>query len=389
MRFSRRSFAGAVLAMVLGATSAAACGGDDGGSGTAAPKEGTTATAAGTATSHPGAGDAEWQGIVEAAKKEGRVVFYSGLPEKQHEMIADGWAEVYPDIKLEIVRVQTRELGARIEVESKGGVGGADMIQSNSWLVWDPLEAAGQLRTVESPWLEARAELLAAKPELRMTDNTVIFTSLPYLIAWNKTLVDKPITSYQDLIDRADEFRGQVGAPDFLGVASRSWYAQLEEKLTGLDLPAELEKGNNLPDGYLRKYGALDPVIRDTALPLTQAVAAGEIKATIYTVASIVDELKAAGAPLETVLPSDAVVVNALAFGLPTWGEHPNAAQVLADFLLSPEGQKATNALDMIALDDDVPGSAGGPDDLEVPRRQLSDPDFLASFERYWTETMR
>ncbi|MPY92583.1 MAG: extracellular solute-binding protein [Acidimicrobiia bacterium] len=383
MHIRRRTFRSIVIALTVGALTAAACG-DDSSDDESSGSEGggETSPSSTIANSNAPAADAEWQAVVDAAKEEGKVLFYSGLPEAQHELIAEGFAEMYPDIELEIVRVQTRDLGGRIEVESEGGVGGADVIYSNSWAVWDPLEERGLLRELESPWIEARADTWSEHPELRMTENTAVFSILPYWIVWNSNLVEEPITSYEDLLSRADEFRGQVGAPDFLGVASQSWYAQLEEKMSGIDIAAELVAGNTLPEGYLRRFGELEPVIRDTALPLTQAVAAGEIKATIYTVPSIIDDLKAAGAPLEAAMPSDAIVVNAVALGLPTWGENPNAAQLVADFLLSDKGQEVNIEEQLISLD-------GSADELAVPGRELSNPEFLAAFERYWTEAMR
>lgn len=382
MQIRRGSFRSIAIALTVGVLMAAACGGDSSDDESSGSEGGEAGASSTTASSNAPVADPEWQAVVDAAKEEGEVLFYSGLPEAQHELIAEGFAEMYPDIELEIVRVQTRDLSGRIEVESQGGVGGADAIQSNSWNVWDPLEDQGLLQELKTPWMEARADLWAEHPELRMTENTAVFTTLPYLIVWNSNLVEEPITSYEDLVSRADEFRGQVGAPDFLGVASQSWYAQLEEKMSGIDLPAELAAGNTVPDGYLRRFGALEPVIRDTALPLTQAVAAGEIKASIYTVPAIIDDLKAAGAPLESVLPSDAIVVNAIAVGLPTWGENPNAAQLLADFLLSEQGQAVNTEQQLISLD-------GSADELAVPGRELSNPEFLTAFERYWTEAMR
>src|SRR5690606_38788812 len=125
-----------------------------------------------------------------------------------------------------------------------------------------------------------------------------VFWGTGYWIAWNTDLVDEPITSYENLVSRADEFRGQLGVPDWLGSTIPLWYMRLEETMSDTDLTTDLTPEGELPGGFLPRLGELDPVYRESAQPLTQALAAGEVKAVIFTTSAIINELKEAGAPV-------------------------------------------------------------------------------------------
>ena len=101
----------------------------------------------------------------------------------------------------------------------------------------------------------------------------------------------------------------------------------------------------------------LNPVFYDTAVPAQQGLAAGEVAITLYATAQLQDDA-AAGAPVEFVVPTPAWSPPVLSYIL-GWAKHPNAAQLVLDYMATPAGQEAIAINGASALGRD-PRHAGG-----------------------------
>lgn len=241
------------------------------------------------------------------------MVYASGENEVQ-ERIGECFMEAYPDIEYEYVRGTTGEMMPRIEQERQSGSDGGDV-----WIGTDPgwfAEASdsGDLLTPSGPALEEW-------PEGFLRDNVVVGGLESLAIAYNTDLVESPPEGYSDLLD--PEFTGSIGTTEVAARILVGWYSWLEET-EGPDFLEEL--ANQKPLLYVGSVG------------VTAAVAAGEVKATMYALPTGVSPLAEQGAPIEYVVPSPSFGVEYL-MGAFAWSKRPNAALVFQDFLMSRDGQ--------------------------------------------------
>ena len=119
---------------------------------------------------------------------------------------------------------------------------------------------------------------------------------------------------------------------------------------------------------------------------ITQALASGEVWVAPMAASNILTE-KEKGAPVDFALPENP-------FGVP-WYSHvlasapnPNAAQVLANFLITPAGQEAISADYLSVLPDvpgtGVPGSTVTAQDVELGDPDTLDPESVATDQAAW-----
>jgi iron(III) transport system substrate-binding protein len=303
----------------------AACGSDNSSSGsgaaTTAPASGAATTTGQAATtsgaSTTAASDAAWQAVVDAANKEGTVTLYTAHLQNQQDALKAAFNKKYPNIKLEIARVLA-ELPTKLDAERTTGAAGADVAVGNDAGVPTKLEAGGFLAKLDGPNAAAWAG------NKYFVDNTYFVANFNMLgFAWNTSEVKTPPTSYTDFLN--PEWKGKIGIVDG-GTAAvlADFYAFVTD--------------NTSPD-FLTKLAAQQPVIYASSVPLQQAVVAGEVAVGMYSTPSILDD-KAKGAPVDFALPTPSWGAPFFAYDL-GWSKHPNAAKVLADFIMSPEGQAA------------------------------------------------
>jgi iron(III) transport system substrate-binding protein len=144
-------------------------------------------------------------------------------------------------------------------------------------------------------------------------------------MAWNTAAFSGTVTDVTTFL--RPEFRGRIGVPDpRISPSFMDWYLAQQKKY-----------GANIID----RLAGQSPKIYISSLPMTQAVASGEIIGAPCAAGTAL-ALKAAGAPIDyKVLPDNwnAPYIGVILKQAP----HPNAAQLLANFMVSPEGQELSN----------------------------------------------
>ena len=138
--------------------------------------------------------------------------------------------------------------------------------------------------------------------------------------AWNTQAYKGSISGVPDFTSSA--FSGKIGVPDpRVSTSFMDWYLWAE---------------GNGERASSQKLAAQNPKIYTSTLPMTQAVASGEIIGAPCAAGTALT-LKAAGAPIEfKVLPDN---WNAPYFGMILkQAPHPAAAQLLANYMESPAG---------------------------------------------------
>lgn len=257
----------------------------------------------------------DWNGIVAAARKEGKVLFYTGQPVPVANRIVTGFKKAYPDIAVEVVRGPSGEVLAKVDQERAAGIDGADLFASTEVAWFTDRAAEGKLLKPSGP---------AARnwpAQYLLNGSVAIVGSNPFIIVYNKNLVPTPPKSYADLL--RPEFKGRLGTTELASTVVVAWYDWVE-KTQGAD--------------FLQKLKAQNPRLYNGSVPLSQAVASGEVAAAAFGVPDATLPLMEQGAPIAFLVPNPGMG-NLWGMAALSWSRRPNAAMLFADYMMSVEGQ--------------------------------------------------
>lgn len=266
--------------------------------------------------------------LVEGAKREGKLVWYTTLAVVQNKQIASTFEAKYPGVKVEIYRAGSSALVQRVLNEAQARRHIADAIETTlpGLLTFRENQL---LLPYTSPYLAAFPDESKEKAPGNLVYWTIDRES--YIgFAYNKNLLspaDVP-KNFDGLLKPA--LRDKLGlAGDDTG--ARSIGAMV--KVKGEEFVKKLKEQN------IRAY-----MMAGSAL--TQLVASGEVPASPSQFYSSTHVAAKKGAPVVWV-PMDINVVGAGGAAVYAHAQRPHAALLFADFLLSPEGQKLLEDLDL------------------------------------------
>ena len=287
----------------------------------------------------PGIGLGQTADRIEAAKKEGQVVFFSGMIVQDTQALLSAFEKRYPFLKATHYRARGSALVARIQTESRAGVQSWDVYNSTGFEGYLLLEQ-GYFGRYDSP------ERRHYPDGHRDSDGhwTTMYTT-PMLPSYNTRLVsakDLP-KEYGDFLQ--PRWRGKLG----LDPQDFEWYANLS-KIWGA------ERARKFFSGLLRQEVAL----RQGRALLTELLGAGEFTILINNYLPNVLRVRDKGGPTGF-FPLDPVIAGAGPIGVNRLAPHPNAARLFVDFCLSKEGQSVLVGVGKSSARSDV---AGNPMDL-------------------------
>ena len=262
---------------------------------------------------------AQWKTVVAKAKQEGSVTIYSSQHPVYLQDFANGFKAKY-GITVSVNRNVDTVLVTQITAEH-----GAGNVKADFWVGASKPQVLGGLK---NGWVtDARGPSLYmkrydrakyAKPGKAFAVGAAVLG-----IAWNSRAVPQGIKDYPGFLNQSFA-GGKLGVPDPKAApAFIDFYLWLQETYGAQ---------------YLPRLAALKPKIYVSTLPMQQATTSGEIAGDTLAPATTRD-LKAQGAPVDFAIPPKG------AWNAPWWGmvlkdaPHPNAAQLLADYMLTPEGQ--------------------------------------------------
>ncbi|OZD04263.1 transporter [Rhodococcus sp. 06-235-1A] len=304
-----------------------------------------------------------WDDVVAAADEEGTVYLYSSQHPENLALLETAFESKYPDIDLEFTRGSDVELNPRVENEARTGRGTADVHMSTD-AAW--ITNASESGTYSTPVVGPAFDDPAYARSTSMLNDTFFLTSAAiFALGWNTDAVPAGLSSPEGLLDPA--LKGRLGVVNPAGFAAVvDEYRFFDENWTG--------------GGFLDKLAAQEPRVYPGTLAVAQALSSGEIAASPM-VPPLVRE-KDAGAPVDWILPDPA-------WGAPYYSHvlssapHPNAAQVLADFMVSAEGQRALSKGYGSALPD-VENSVGSAQDISLPDSDSLTPEKVSQFQQEW-----
>ena len=329
--------------------------------GATTPGTAATAGASGTAPSGTSISADEWNTIVEAAKAEGEVTIYSSQALDNLENFGKAFQDEY-GIKVNVFRGIDSDLHAKIQAERDSNSPIADLVvqATGPWQVAHSDE--GWFTPVALPNFDQpgynKAMNISPKSDY-FVSNAAILT-----FGWNTELLPDGMKDYTDLLN--PDLKGQIGVIEPANGAIVDFWLYLEEKY-GAD--------------FTDKLAAQEPRIYPSSLPMGEALTSGEIAAASFV--QIQDDAKAQGAPVDSGL-SDTVWGAIFNAAVMANAPHPNAAKLLANFVISPAGQQAISHRAASSL----PNIEGTPAiTTDSVRRQDTaklTPEFLAEYQARW-----
>ncbi len=301
-----------------------------------------------------------WKDVVAAAKKEGSVTVYSSQHPRNLALLKKAFEAKYPQITVEFVRGVDSDLAPKIEAEKQTGRSTADVYvtAAQQW-VTDVAEPGGFAVDVRGPNFDNPAYNRAKTVD----DGKYFLVSAAVLgLGWNTELYPEGLEGYEDLLD--PKLQGKIGIAEPASGAYVDFYDFVTEQ-TG--------------EGFLPQLAKLDPRVYPSTLPITQALTSGELAATLV-VQPLIPEQNA-GAPVDWTLTD------------PVWGApwkamvlssapHPNAAQVMADFMVSHEGQVAQGQDYASALP--VKGAVADAQEIPDLEAKLQTTDAVNAYHEKW-----
>jgi iron(III) transport system substrate-binding protein len=262
-------------------------------------------------------GAASTDGLLDAAKREGELVYYASMNLGEANSVIGAFEKRYPFVKVRLNRIGSEKLLTRVLTEARAKKFFADVIQTVEFSM-HVFQRSGILARYTT-----QADALYPK-EFKAEGFWTTAYYNAYVTGYNSRLVPARALpkSYDDLLDR--QWKGAL----MMEGTKADWFAGM------LQIMGQ-ERGLQ----YMRALAKQQPSPREGHELLAQLVAAGEGLFDINIPVASVERMKERGAPIDwTALgPVPAIMVG---IGLAAHAPHPNAAKLFLEFVLSREGQK-------------------------------------------------
>jgi iron(III) transport system substrate-binding protein len=253
--------------------------------------------------------------LIEAAKKEGKIVYYTADFTEPEQEIIKAFNKRFPFVKVEIVRAPGGQLITRIKTEAAAGKLLADAVNHSDRGLMQGI--ADLFQDYAPPNAKDYREDVLVSPELWPR------STLGWSIAYNTELEKNPPQSWMDLCkaEYGPKKIGQVIAPS----GGTTWTRIMFERQV-------------LGEDYWKKQAATQPILYPSGAPTSDALVRGEVSigVVLYNIAYI---KKRDGAPVDAIFPPEGVPLNFYAAGVTKTAVNPNAAKLFLNWCMSEEGQ--------------------------------------------------
>lgn len=306
---------------------------------------------------------ADYSKIVDAAKKEGVVVIYGTNGIKETQPLLDGFKAAYPDIEVEYTELNSLVLYNRVISENAAG-STADLAITSASDLHVKLAQDGIALTYRSPEAEEIGPHNVYKDQVYNLENEPICN-----LYNNKEVkaeeLPKTHAEFRKLIQE-DKFRGKVNTYD-IERSAVAYTAMFRDSKIDKDFWA-------LP----KALGAADARFFPSAFAMSEKVGTGETLLAYNIPCQVLAAVKD-NPTIGNYFFTDYVLMTAQTALISKVAQHPNAAKVFLDFLLSKNGQAIYGKMPGIyPLRDDVEAvDTAGINKLDVKREPIALTDEL------------
>ncbi len=258
---------------------------------------------------------------VEAAKKEGKVVWYTSLALSSSEKVAKLFEAKYPGIKVEVQRTGSERVLQRLMQELAANIKNADVVHTSDAGHFVLLKEKNLLMKYAPAGIERFPASFKDKDgyhyALRATVNA---------IAYNSKIIpagEAPRT-WKDLLDPKWKGKLVTAHPGYSGVIATHVLALVH--LYGWD--------------YFKQLAQNKPMLVQSAVDPAGVVASGERPVAVDGGHYTFYQAKKKGNPVEIVFPKEGVPLVVSPSAITSFAPHPNAAKLFTDFIFSRELQQ-------------------------------------------------
>lgn len=286
-----------------------------------------------------------YKAIVRAAEDEGRLVIYSTTDADVAAPLIADFRAMYPRIEVAYEDLNSTELYHRFIAETKLGADSADILWSSAMDQQAALVSDGYAMTYASP------EKAALPSWANWKDQAFATTYEPVVFAYNKNLLpaNEVPQTHADLVRllSADpaRFTGKVSSYNI-------------EK-SGLGFFLATQDATISPDFWAiaQSLGRTKARLELTTSAMTRKLAAGETVIGYNLLGAYTVQQAQSNPSLGYVFPRDYTLVMSRILIASNEADHPNAAKLWIDYLLSKRGQTVlANASRLYAVRGDVEG---------------------------------
>ncbi len=266
------------------------------------------------------------QMLLEGAKKEGKIVWYTSLAGASYKAIVKAFGNKYPDVKIEVYRAGSKDLTPKILNEAQAGRFIVDALETTPGTLM-LLRDKKILQPYNSPVLKRYPETARYDDKggnMFWVNDRVSFIGFGYN---TKLVAEKDVPkNFDDLLKPV--WKGKMGMQ----------LNSTGDRVIGTMLKV---KGKE----YLNKYKKQDvKLFKISGAALRDLIIAGEVLGSPTIFRNHVLAKVDSGAPVKWV-PMDLVPANAGGAAVIKNGPHPHAALLFIDFLLSDGGQSILEKL--------------------------------------------
>ena len=288
--------------------------------------------------------------IIEAAKKEGSLVFYTTMDIQNSKPLLDAFMKKYPFIKGDLVRLGGTAMVSRIITEAQAGANRFDVAVGIS-----PSYMPMRERNLIAPYLSPEfPSLYDDFYDPKGYWATVYLNTL--VLGYNTKAIprnDLPKT-YDDLL------KPQYTQKFIIDIENHDVFVGLSQ-----------EWGQERAINYFKGLAKQEPVFLRGNTNRANMVSVGERSMT-FVYAQVIERMKQTGAPVDWI-PLEPVNVEVNVSMLAAKAAHPNAGKLFVDYLISKDGQEFLKTFRRIGPRKDV--KPDPPKLFEGFRRRVVVPD--------------
>lgn len=261
--------------------------------------------------------DADWNKVVDAAKKEGKLSIYTAsIGSPFHKKVFDAFTAKY-GIKIDLLEARASEVRERVRVEQAAGRFLGDLHHNGSTTTWlmtrdgnfQPHGAIPNVKNVD--------------PIYEPNDTKIPAEVISYSLLINKTLVkpaDEP-KSWKDILD--PKWQGKILSDDYRALGGGAVFFPVMLKAFGRE--------------FHEKLAAQKPVFSRDLQNSERRTARGEFP--LYLPFNLQDLNTLKGLPVKAVVPAEGRPYVRFDISTLKNAPHPNAARLFMNHYLEPDSQ--------------------------------------------------
>jgi len=275
--------------------------------------------------------------LVEGAKKEKRLVFYTTMELPQTMLVVQDFVQKYPFLTIEFRSSETETLIKIVQDEARSGMPAWDVLIGGGGLL-QPLFEENLVASYRSPQRGAVTDALI--------DSNGYWSGFyinPYVLGYNINIVTREEIpkSYEDLLD--PRWKGRRIA--------------IDSTAHGLLRGLAATWGKDKAIAYLKRLAEQQPVMARASITAVDSMHTGNVSMVLARAPVIEGYKNKLGSPFNLV-SLEPIIAQLDAVMLSARSPHPNAARLFADFALSKEGQSALAEVQQIPVRRDMEPSS-------------------------------